>query len=76
MARLYSASASAHCQQTRTCNKFSLVATDVVNARVYEGIHFRFSDAEARKQGRDAAQWAFAHFLRPIDEDDQDEDTE
>jgi hypothetical protein len=76
MARLCSASASAHCQQTRTYNKFSLVATDVVNARVYEGIHFRFSDVEARKQGRHAAQWAFAHFLRPIDEDDQDEETE
>jgi len=35
--------------------------------------NFRFADVEARKQGRHVAQWAFAHFLRPID-DDQGED--
>ena len=60
-------------QQTRTYNRFSDVAEDVVNARIYEGIHFRFADVEARKQGRHVAQWAFAHFLRPVD-DDQGED--
>jgi hypothetical protein len=60
-------------EQTRTYHRFSDVAADVVNARVYEGIHFRFADVEARKQGRHVAQWAFAHFLRPID-DDQGED--
>jgi len=60
-------------QQSRTYHRFSDVATDVVNARVYEGIHFRFSDVEARKQGRLVAQWTFSHFLRPVD-DDQGED--
>jgi hypothetical protein len=60
-------------QQTRTYNRFSDVAADVVDARVYEGIHFRFADVEARKQGRHVAQWAFSHFLRPVD-DDSDED--
>jgi hypothetical protein len=33
----------------------------------------RFADEEARKQGRHLAQWAFGHFLRPLD-DDQGED--
>jgi len=33
-----------------------------------EGIHFRFADADARKQGRHVAQWAFGHFLQPVDE--------
>ena len=60
-------------QQTRTYSRFSDVAEDVVNARIYEGIHFRFADVEARKQGRHVAQWAYAHFLRPVD-DDQGED--
>jgi hypothetical protein len=55
-------------QQMRTYNRFSDAAADVVVARVYEGIHFRFADAEARKQGRHVAQWAFGHFLRPLDE--------
>jgi hypothetical protein len=54
-------------QQTRTYARFSDAAADVVNARIYEGIHFRFADVEARKQGRHVAQWVFSHSLRPID---------
>jgi len=53
-------------QQTRTYSRFSEAAVEVVNARIYEGIHFRFADVEARKQGRHVAQWVFSHFLRPI----------
>jgi len=55
-------------QQTRTYSRFSDAAADVVTARVYEGIHFRFADAEARKQGRHVAQWVFGHFLKPLEE--------
>ena len=58
-------------QQTRTYDRFSDAAADVVDARVYEGIHFRFSDDLARKQGRLVAQWAFSHFLRSVNGDDQ-----
>jgi hypothetical protein len=54
---------------TRTYNRFSDAAEDVVNARIYEGIHFRFADTEARKSGRHVAQWAFSHFLRPLDDE-------
>jgi hypothetical protein len=56
-------------QQTRDYIRFSDAAEDVVTARVYEGIHFRFADAEARKQGRHVAQWAFGHFLKPLCDD-------
>src|SRR5262247_3187153 len=56
-------------QQTRTYNRFSDAADDVVTARVFQGIHFCFADAEARKQGRHVAQWAFSHFLRPLGDD-------
>ncbi|MFN2513556.1 MAG: vanadium-dependent haloperoxidase [Pyrinomonadaceae bacterium] len=55
-------------QDTRTYNRFSDAAEEVVNARIYEGIHFRFADADARKQGKQVAQWAFSHFLRPLDD--------
>jgi hypothetical protein len=70
-------------QQTRTYNRFADAAHDVVNARIYEGIHFRFADTEARRQGRQVAKWAFTHFLRPVhdsegndgnDGEDDDED--
>ncbi len=54
-------------QKTRTYTRFSDVATDVVEARMLLGIHFRFADAVARRQGRQAADWAFGHVLRLIE---------
>jgi len=53
---------------TITYSKFSDAQEDVVNARIYEGIHFRFADEDARKQGRHVAQWVFGHVLKPIEE--------
>ena len=58
-------------QDTRVYSRFSDVPSDVVNARIWEGIHFRFADTEARTQGTRVANWAFANFLRPIDEPNQ-----
>src|SRR5262245_55623794 len=58
-------------QPTRNYSRFSDAADDVVTARVYEGIHFRFADAEARRQGRNVARWAFDHFLKPVGHDSQ-----
>jgi hypothetical protein len=60
--------------QERTYHRFSDMATDAVNVRIYHGIHFRFADEEARKQGRHVAQWAFSHFLRPLGEDTADDE--
>jgi hypothetical protein len=41
-------------------------AQDVVDARIYMGIHFRFADTVALRQGKHVANWLFGHFLRPI----------
>jgi hypothetical protein len=60
-------------QQVRTFNRFSDAAAEVVNARIYEGIHFRFADVQARKQGRHVAQWVFSHFLRSVNDDECDD---
>ncbi|MCM3904167.1 MAG: vanadium-dependent haloperoxidase [Pyrinomonadaceae bacterium] len=54
---------------TRDYTRFSDVQEEVVNARIYQGIHFRFADEDARKQGRHIAQWAFSHFLKPLGDD-------
>ena len=54
-------------QKTRTYNRFSDAAQDVVDARIYLGIHFRFADTAAREQGTRVADWAFNHFLLPVD---------
>ena len=50
----------------RSYTRFSDVARDVVDARIYMGIHFRFADATALRQGRQVANWVFSHHLRPI----------
>jgi len=57
--------------QTRTYHRFWDVAEEVVDARVYEGIHFRTADKLGLQQGRRIAGWAFKHFLRPADEEDR-----
>ena len=54
--------------KTRTYTRFSDVAQDVEDVRIYQGIHFRSADAEARKQGGQVAKWAFKHILRPVGE--------
>ncbi len=61
-------------QDTRTYGRFSDAAQDVVDARIYMGIHFRFADEAARKQGRQVTNWAFRNFFRPLDKHDDDGD--
>ena len=62
-------------QDTRTFSRFSDARQEVVDARIYEGIHFRFADEAARKQGLSVANWAFKNFLRPVnDHHDNDDD--
>jgi hypothetical protein len=56
-------------QDTRTYRRFSEVTDEVVEARILEGIHFRFADEAARKQGKQVALWGFRNFLRPLGED-------
>ena len=41
---------------------------DVVDARVWLGIHFRFADTAAREIGRRLTAWTLDHYFQPIDE--------
>ena len=50
----------------REYTRFSDVASDVVDARIFMGIHFRFADTNALRQGTHVANWTFSHYLRPI----------
>jgi hypothetical protein len=52
--------------KSKTYDRFSDMADDVVNVRIYQGIHFRSADEVARRQGTRAADWAFSHVLRPV----------
>jgi len=53
-------------KKTRTYARFSAAAQQCVNARVYLGIHFRFADTAARKQGEKVAEFVHDHFLLPV----------
>jgi hypothetical protein len=48
-------------KKTRTYGRFSDMASDMVDARIYHGIHFRFGDEAAREQGKQVAEWVFGH---------------
>jgi hypothetical protein len=49
---------------TRTFSSFSGLCDDIVEARIWSGIHFRFADEEAAKLGRRVAHWDLRHALR------------
>lgn len=51
----------------RSYTKFSEVRDEVVEARILQGIHFRFADADARKQSEHIAQWVYSHFFRAVE---------
>jgi hypothetical protein len=59
-------------QKTRTFARFSQAEREVINARVYVGIHYRNSDTTAAAQGRRVANWVFKHYMRPVDEPGHD----
>jgi hypothetical protein len=52
--------------KTRSYNKFSDAADEVVEVRILQGIHFRTADKVARKQGKTVADYVFENFLRPL----------
>jgi hypothetical protein len=58
--------------KTRTYNRFSDLADEVVDARIFLGIHFRFADTAARREGTRVATQAFNHFLRPVRDHDKE----
>jgi hypothetical protein len=39
---------------------------DVVDARVWLGIHFRFADTAAREMGRELTAWTLDHYFQPV----------
>jgi hypothetical protein len=49
---------------TRSWNTFSEAVDEVIDARVYSGIHFRNSDTVGARMGRQIAQFVSTHALR------------
>ena len=57
---------------SRFFTAFSLAADEVVDARMYMGIHFRFADTMARTRATRVARWAYKYYLRSLDDDEFD----
>jgi hypothetical protein len=52
-------------QNSKEYKKFSDMASDMVNVRIYHGVHFRTADEVARDQGIKVAEWVFSHVGTP-----------
>ena len=55
----------------RDYTRFSDAANDVVDARIYMGIHFRFADVAGRSSGQRVGRWVYRYFLRSHDDSDE-----
>src|SRR5215813_4275639 len=53
-------------QNTRYFTRLSQAENEVINARVYVGIHYRNTDRVSRTQGFRVANWVFKNYFRPI----------
>jgi hypothetical protein len=53
-------------QKTRFFTRFSQAEDEVVDARVYVGIHYRNTDRVSRAQGVRVASWVFKNHFRPV----------
>jgi hypothetical protein len=51
---------------TRHYTRFSQAAEEIVDARVWSGIHFRFGDEQGAKIGRNVARWADKRYFRDV----------
>jgi hypothetical protein len=52
-------------EETRSYKSFSQYADDIVNVRIYQGLHFRFADEASRKQGEQVAAEVFKNVGAP-----------
>jgi hypothetical protein len=55
---------------TRSYDSGKVLRGDVVDARVWLGIHFRFADTGGARMGQQVADWALDHYFRPVNRRD------
>jgi hypothetical protein len=53
--------------QPRHFNRFSAALKEVIDARVWGGIHFRTADVQGAVIGKKVAQWARKHYFQPVE---------
>jgi PAP2 superfamily len=51
---------------TRSFTRFSHAIDEIIDARVWSGIHFRTADEQGARIGRQVARWRSTHYFRPV----------
>ena len=46
--------------------RFTDVVDDTIDARVYQGLHFREAEIQGAGIGKNVARWLDRHFLQPV----------
>jgi hypothetical protein len=51
---------------TRVYKQFADVIEDTIDARVYQGIHFRTAETQGAEIGEQVAHWLDEHYFQPV----------
>jgi hypothetical protein len=51
---------------TRTFTSFSQALNELIEARIWAGLHFRTADVQGRQLGADIANFAAANYFQPV----------
>jgi hypothetical protein len=57
---------------TRSFTRFSQAIDEIVDARVWSGIHFRTADEQGARMAREIARWRDRHYFGPVNENEDD----
>jgi hypothetical protein len=57
---------------TRSFTRFSQAIDEIINVRVWSGIHFRTADEQGARIGRQVANYRNAHYFKPVRDDGDD----
>jgi hypothetical protein len=52
--------------QPRNFERFSQVLKEIIDARVWGGIHFRTADVQGAQLGEKVANWELSHYFQPV----------
>jgi hypothetical protein len=58
---------------TRSFARFSQAIDEIIEARVWSGIHFHTADVQGAKIGRQVAKWRERHFFKAVHREDHDD---
>ena len=55
-----------HARRGLHYTRFTDLVDDTIDARVWQGLHFREADVQGAGIGKDAARWLAKHFFQPV----------